>query len=353
MKRAELCDVIVIGAGLVGTLIARRLAEENQRVTILEATDTIGGSSIRSTGVALLGTPELYPTLVDRWGEDLATQIWMLTKKNLEVLSRTAQDLGIQVSKVGSFRVTDQGDEATYFQKAATMLNQIGIEVALEDATDEGFLVGLRTSDDLAFNPEAMVQALIDHPNIDIHTRTEVQRIKYHPEGLAIWARKYYNRAKTVILASGAHAVHLHHELSKFIHPKLTQAIECEVTSVAKPPLILQGNADGPIIAKSSATTLRMVTWTDTYETGWQKLAQAAASLWRDAPIRERWSGWTAQSEDNLPIIGEISEHPGIYTVNGLGAWGLSWAFIAADLLVDLILHDKRPSCLDISRFYM
>ncbi len=352
MKRAKLCDVIIVGAGLVGTLIARRLAEENQRVTILEATDTIGGNSITSTGVALLGTPELYPTLVNRWGEGLAAKIWLLTKKNLEILSRTAQDLDIPISKVGSFRVTGQGDEATRFQKAATMLSQIGIEVALEDATEEGFLVGLRTRDDLAFDTEALVKAVIDHPNIDVHTCTEVQKLKHHPEGTAIWARKYYNRAQTVILTGGAYTLHLHQELRAFVHPLLTQAIECEATSISNLPLILQDNAAGHVIAKSAATKLRMITWADAYETGWQMLAQAAASLCHTAPIRERWSGWTAQSEDNLPIIGEISGRPGVYTVNGLGPWGLSWAFVAANLLADLILQDKSPTHLGIDRIY-
>jgi tRNA 5-methylaminomethyl-2-thiouridine biosynthesis bifunctional protein len=357
MKSVKVGDVVVVGAGLAGTLIARRLAEENQRVTVLEATDTIGGNSIRSIGVALLGTPEPYPVLADRLGEDLAAQVWMLTQKNLEALRRTAQNIGVQVSKVGSFRLTDRSDEALLLQKAATMLNEIGIDATLEDATDKGFLVGLRTAEDLAFNPKELVESLIDHPNIDVHTGTEVQRLMHQSETLraddvAIWAHKYYSRAETVILASGAYTLHRHQELGRFMHPQLIQAIDCDAMSTSTLPLILPGDAHNQVIAKNSATTLRMVTWAETHKQGWRILTQAAESLCRNASLRGRWSGWTVQSEDRLPVIGEIPGLPGVYIVNGLGTWGLSWAFIAADLLVALILQDQQPSHLDLNRLY-
>jgi glycine/D-amino acid oxidase-like deaminating enzyme len=357
MKSAELCDVVVVGAGLAGTLIARRLAEENQRVIILEATDTIGGSSIKSTGVALLGTPELYPTLAERLGEDLAAQVWMLTQKNLESLRRTAQAMGVSVSKVGSLRLTDRDNEVTLFQKAAIMLNAIGVDIILEDAADEGFLVGLHTTDDLAFEPEALIQSLIDHPNIDVHTRTEVQKLTPRADDLAIWAHKYYHRAETVVLAGGAYTIHRHQELGKFMHPQLIQTIDCDPVSNVTLPLILPGNAHSQVIVKNTTTSLRMVTYADTQKEGWQRLTQTAVSMCRntqeqEALLRGRWSGWAAESEDALPLIGEVPGLPGVYTINGLGPWGLSWVFIAADLLVDLILKKKTPPLLDISRLY-
>jgi glycine/D-amino acid oxidase-like deaminating enzyme len=261
------------------------------------------------------------------------------------------------VSQVGSLRLTDRSNEATLFQKAATMLHAIDVDVTLEDAADQDFLVSLRTTDDLAFEPEALIQSLIDHPNIDVHTHTEVQKLTPHTDELAIWAHKYYHRAKTVVLAGGAYTISRHQELGKFMHPQLIQTVDCDAASSVTLPLILPGNAHSQVIAKNSTTSLRMVTCADTKKEGWQRLTQAAASMCRntqgqEALLRGRWSGWAAQSEDGLPVIGEVRGLPGVYTINGLGFWGLSWVFIAADLLVDLILNKKRPSHLDISRLY-
>ena len=93
-----LCDLVVVGAGLAGSLVARRMAEEGLRVVVLEARHEVGGISARGSGLALLGTPEPYTELVERVGREAAVQIWGLTQRNLALLHSQAEQLGEQFS---------------------------------------------------------------------------------------------------------------------------------------------------------------------------------------------------------------------------------------------------------------
>ena len=78
-------DVIVIGAGLAGALVARYLADGGMQIVVLEATASPGGSAKSKHIVALLGTPEPYSELESRWGRESALHIWDLTFENLHL----------------------------------------------------------------------------------------------------------------------------------------------------------------------------------------------------------------------------------------------------------------------------
>ena len=54
-KRADACDVVVVGAGLGGAAVAARLAREGFDTAVLEAQSVAGGATGRSAGMVLTG----------------------------------------------------------------------------------------------------------------------------------------------------------------------------------------------------------------------------------------------------------------------------------------------------------
>lgn len=341
-------DVVVIGAGLTGALIARKLAEAGQQVVILEATRAPGGTSVWGHGLALLGTPELYTTLEERYGAEMATRIWQLTRENLEYLVATADKLGIPTTQVGSYRLTNDSQAAQHLQLTAQQLTKLNIGATLEDATDDGFLVGLQLPEGIAFSPQALITALLEHPNINLQLDTEVQQIKQRDNRLAIWAYKHYNLAKAIVLTGGAYALQLNPLLSEIISPLPVQMVKCDARPTLDKPVILE---DGHVVAYEQAGAWQMVSWAKTSEQGWQYLTQATEQLCPHATVLERRSGWVTYSKDSLPVVGEIPDIPGFYIISGLGPWGTNWAFVAVEQLIDLLLKDKDTGLLNISRF--
>ena len=177
-------DTVVVGAGFTGALVAHHLAKASQNVVVLEAKSMPGGTTSKGVGIAFLGTPEPYAALQARLGADEGRQVWKLTRRNLDSLNKTLEEVHQQATPVGSLRVAADTAEATVLQESATLLRQdlyaaeMDDEVGEANLRDYGYQTGLRTAEDLAFDPEALTAALLDHANITVEYETEVQAIR-------------------------------------------------------------------------------------------------------------------------------------------------------------------------------
>lgn len=353
MSTNDIYDAVVVGAGLIGALIAHHLAAASLNVAVLEAKETPGGVANKGIGLSLLGTPDPYAALQERIETDTARRIWELTHQNLDLLAATANMMSQIVTPTGSLRIADG---ANILQQSVTLLKQDLYNVDLEDVTEPAPLTGLKTNDDLSFDPMALINALLDHPNITVECEAEVQTFKPSTEQplgetpiLTVWAHKHYIWTKNVILANGAYAVHLSHSLSDLISPLAMHAVDLR-TEIALPiPLVLK---NGQVVVKAlDENTWRMVGWTDDNEDVLALLTEVVEQLCPGAPVTARHAWWVARSRDGLPVVGQLPDSPNVYAASGLGPWGLSWAFVTADRLISQLIHGEDPGLLRIGRF--
>ncbi len=133
MPTSSQYDVIVVGAGLAGALVARYLAEGGMEVVVLEATPTAGGAARSKQSISLVGTPEPYSALESRWGRETALQIWDLTYENLGLLDACMKVTGYETHRSGSLRPASSTDELESWKDSVTLLQDQGYDIALED----------------------------------------------------------------------------------------------------------------------------------------------------------------------------------------------------------------------------
>jgi glycine/D-amino acid oxidase-like deaminating enzyme len=76
-----------------------------------------------------------------------------------------------------------------------------------------------------------------------------------------------------------------------------------------------------------------------------RKLARRLAALWPPAKIdiEFRWSGTFDTTTDGLPLIGAVPGCKGIYAAYGYGGNGITFSFLAAELIGDLIAGSTSP----------
>ena len=75
-------------------------------------------------------------------------------------------------------------------------------------------------------------------------------------------------------------------------------------------------------------------------------LAPQPAGLWSGGSGEvsvSRSSGVMGLAPDGLPLVGVLPDLPRAYFAVGLGGRGLAWAFVVAERLVELMLHDADP----------
>jgi len=349
-------DVVVVGGGLAGALVARRSADAERRVVVLESRQAPGGMAAYISGIALIGTPEPYSVLFERLGEEAARRIWELTQENVDLLKRMLLMFGQKCEITGSARFTDQVAAAEQWQKSLDLLESDGYDVSLEDASEWGYIAALHTQSDVTFDPLALVQTLLDHPNITLETEAEVQAIKpaaaVTADGdplLTIWAHKHYLWARNGVIAGGAFAAQFVPEMRDLLHPLYMYTVDLRKPLSLPLPLVLE---NGQVVITEQGDNWRMVATAETEANALSLVGKVAQTLCPNAAIVARRSGWVAQSQDGLPLVGTLARCPGAYILNGLGPWGLSWAFIAAECLVRQILEGgPLPDALSLARF--
>ncbi len=80
-------------------------------------------------------------------------------------------------------------------------------------------------------------------------------------------------------------------------------------------------------------------------------LTDKLAALWpaADTDIEFRWAGTFDTTRDGLPLIGPVPGLKGIYAAYGYGGNGITFSFLAAQLIGDLIAGSSSPLLSDFS----
>jgi len=80
-------------------------------------------------------------------------------------------------------------------------------------------------------------------------------------------------------------------------------------------------------------------------------LARKLAALWpvADVEIEFRWSGTFDTTRDGLPLIGPVPNAKGIYAAYGYGGNGITFSFLAAQLIGDLIAGSSSQLLTDFA----
>jgi glycine/D-amino acid oxidase-like deaminating enzyme len=343
-------DVIVIGAGLAGALVARYLADGGMQIVVLEATASPGGSAKSKHIVALLGTPEPYSELESRWGRESALHIWDLTFENLHLLNNCLGQQGREFQQTGSIRPTTRSDEIQLWQDSVHLLQDQAYDIELEGTSAYNYEALMCTYDDVIFDGKNLAKNLLDHPNIITEYGIEVNDIKPRKSGdLAIWGYRRYLWGDRVVLANGIHAIRFQDGLNSILKPAYIHTIDAHNVPSLKHPMIIER---GSVNIIPSGDIWHITGWGNTEEDVLNNIIAIARNYCPEANVQIRNSGWVAQSHDAVPVIGALPNHPNVYTINGLGPFGASWVFVAARQLADYIMNNNQPRFLDISRVY-
>src|SRR5580658_5008673 len=76
-------DVAVVGGGFCGLSAAWALAKRGERVAVLEAEDLGWGASCRNGGMVLTGLKLPVPTLIARYGREVARRMYATSLESI------------------------------------------------------------------------------------------------------------------------------------------------------------------------------------------------------------------------------------------------------------------------------
>ncbi len=365
-RAVDACDVVVVGAGIVGVATAARLAQEGLHVAILEARTVASGATGRNAGMVLTGLAEHYSRAVEAYGRERAREAWALTAENRERLIETAQRLGVPVERTGSLLLAVRQPEVETLQATAALLQEDGFRAVFEptDPLGRGFLAGLHQPDDAVVDPVALTERLLEESGVPCHTNTEVYRLEKEGADVRVWARRRTVRAAAVVLAVNAYAP----LLDRYFVGKITPTRGQVLSTAPLPKTVLEV----PCYADYGYEYFRQLETGEFLLGGWrqhykdqekgyadevtdqvqQGLEHFLARYFPDVreKVTHRWSGVMGFSPDGLPLIGSLPHLPQVYFAVGFTGHGLGWCFVAAERVTRLLLHGEQPGLLSARR---
>lgn len=358
-RRVDACEVVVVGAGLVGALVATRLTKEGFDTAVLEARRVAGGATGRSLGMVLVGLPCDYGWAVSVYGRQRAREIWALTVGGLDRLVEAAERLDVPIQRTGCLALAVEDAEADALWESAKLLREDGFDVSysLTDPLNRGFEAALHQYSGAMVNAALLTRALLTADDVTVHDETEVYALEPTGDDIRVWARGRMVLCSAVVLAVNGYAALVHPYLAENVAPVRG------VVFAARPTegVLLEQ----PCTASRGRDFLRPLPDGRLLVGSWRRRdSLTRRDRPKDAPNTfvsryfpevdlnrvDRWSEVMGFTADGLPLVGKLPGLPQVYFAGGFGGRGLSWAFVVAERLVDAMLHGRDLGLLSVQR---
>jgi glycine/D-amino acid oxidase-like deaminating enzyme len=351
-------DVLVVGAGISGALIADALVTAGKSVAVLDRRGPLQGSTSASTALLQFEIDTPLSTLGRKIGREKAARAWWRSADGVEHLRARVLDLGLDCDFEERCSVYLPGDllDMAGLKHEAELRRAAGLRSAMIGRKELKTLTGIaRPGAILSYgtaevNPVKLTAGLWRAAiarGVKIYAPVEVDDVACFRDHVRVKTKGGRAiRAGAVVFATG-------YELAKFIKPKGYKIAStwayatriqkenlwpsrCLIWEAADPYLYARTDAAGRIIVggedeefADEPTRNRLLP--EKIAAIEKKLAKLMPKV--DATPAYAWCGSFGGSPTGLPLIGPVPRHANCYAVLGFGGNGITFSAIAAQML--------------------
>ena len=369
LRRSTRADVVIVGAGISGALIAQALTEVGIRPLIIDRRRcALLGSTAASTALLQFELDTPLTALGASIGRNIAAKVWLASAGAVNNLRTASHRLGVHahLTTRPSLYLAGTRLNASGLRREVSARQKIGLPSEFLDARalrkhfDIERPAALLSHGNAEANPVQLAAGFLNaairsgarlyapHEIVDLHSSKRGSTLMT-AEGLEISARH-------VILSTG-------YELANIVPPGDSQVISTWALATRPQPRALWPQR--ALIWEASEPYLYARTTPDGRVICGGQDAQFSDSARRDALIPAktkqielqlgrlfpnldphaavRWAGSFGASSNGMPTIGEIPGHPRCYAVMGFGGNGITFSMLAANLLKAAITGQKDP----------
>ena len=368
LKRDLETDVLIVGAGVSGALIAYALARDGHRVAVVDRRGLLRGSTPASTALLLFEIDVPLIHLKHKLGARPAEQAWLRSKGALDALYELTRRVRINAAMSLHPSVYLAGNilDARGLAQEAQARERIGLPSRYLDRRALRARFGLSRSaaivsdNNVATDPRALASGFLRRarqlgPRLFApHEIVDIQSGKR--AALAVTKDRFTIESRQIVLCSGyempkivpaeGHSIESTWVIATKPQPKQLWPEECFIWEASDPYLYLRATIDGRIIcggedeefADETRRDAQLDRKTKTLE---KKLALMLPKV--DSHAQFAWTASFGQSKTGLPSIGPIPGHPRCYAVLGYGGNGITYSMLAAQLISASIGGRRDP----------
>jgi glycine/D-amino acid oxidase-like deaminating enzyme len=367
------CDALIVGAGITGSLVAERLTRQGLNVVIIDRELPGHGSTAASTSMLLWEIDRSLSELTQAYGFERASRAYRASLAAVTGLKSLVLQLGIGCD----MRDKDSlylaaGDTSAELREEHQLRQRAGLP---GDFLDHGMLLdtfgiaraGAIVSPGAAdADPLQLARGLLrlavsrgarlfeaDASEFDVAARSVGVQLKNGHE----------IEARFVVLATGYVMPDIVHSTVHAVSSSWAIATPPQPQNIWKDAALIWENSKDYLYARTTRAGRIIIGGEDSdadidpeirdrlipEKSG--KLAQKLAALWpvANTGIEFRWSGTFDTTRDGLPLIGPVPGLKGVYAAYGYGGNGITFSFMAAQLIGDLIAGGTSPLLRDFA----
>ncbi len=353
-------DVCVVGGGIAGCSAALHLAEQGQRVVLLEAEQVGWGASGRSGAQAIFGVAAGQDRLEALVGARDARAIWDISLEGLDLMRELQRRHGIDCDAVaGQLHVAikpRQVDELAQWHeqlhqdlgyRSPQLLDQAAVR---QQVASERYRAGLYDPNSGHINPLKYVCGLAEAAErlgVQIHEDSRALRWHSAAQGLRVETAQGQVSCRQVLLAGNAWLGNTAPALARRIMGVGTYIIATEPLGEARATALLPGNAAVTDInwvldyfRRSADHRLLFggrVSYSgldpfNTAEATRQRMLRVFPSL-HDVRVTHAWGGYVDITLNRAPDFGRLERD--VYYLQGFSGHGIALTGIAGKLVAE------------------
>lgn len=336
-------DVIVVGAGMAGILIAYFLQKRGKEVLILEAAEVASGQTKGTTAKITSQHDLKYSKLVKQIGRKQAELYAKANEKVIEEYEILIREQGIECDfkKAPAYLYTEQQKKVLINEADAA--KALGINAFFTTKTELPFVVtgAVCFQNQAQFSPLEFIKHLA--PQLHILERTKVMSIKKHK----VYTNNSIYQAKKIVVAThypmknvpGFYWIRQHQERSYVLALTGCEKMEGMYKGIDTNGLSFRQAGECLLLGGGSHRTGKMKPGG-----AYEFLERAKEKYFPNAEIVARWSAQDCMTHDGIPFIGKYSIFtPNLYVATGFQKWGMSSSMVAAMILRDELCGIKSP----------
>lgn len=362
-------DVAIIGAGVIGSAIARELSKYNVKACVIEREeDVCCGTSKANSAIIHAGFDAKPQTLKARFNV-----------RGNEMMDELSRDLDIPFKRNGSLVVRTKDQDPMGLVELLEKAKANGVPrvrildrdelIAMEPNLSDDVVEALHAPTGAIVCPFHMTIAFAENAyenGVEFFLNTKVEKLEKIPGGYKLSTNKQVIETKVVVNAAGVYADELNNMVSnrklhitarKGEYMLLDKAAGCHVNqTIFQLPgkmgkgVLVSPTVHGNLIVGPTACDIEDKEGTNTTQKYLDSIGPAAALSVKNLPLRQvitSFAGLRAHEADDDFVIGEAPDAEGFFNAAGIESPGLSSApaigeFLAGQIAEKLSLSKKE-----------
>ncbi|WP_172276745.1 NAD(P)/FAD-dependent oxidoreductase [Chryseobacterium sp. LAM-KRS1] len=375
LKSDEECDVLIIGGGITGSLIAHQMVKDGYRTILIDKREICNGSTSATTSMLQYEIDIPLFKLIDQIGEKGAVESYKACSDAIDIIEQLTKELK---SKAGfkrkrSLYYASRKKDVPWLQQEFEARKKYGFEVEWLDSEEiqkefgfQNIFGGIVSKQGASVDAFKLAHELLEFNHkkgLLVFDKTEMKAAKsYRGYNLVSTANGPQIKAKKIIYCIGYESKSLIKE--NFVDLKSTYALVSEIDDDKFKNIssTLVWNTDEPYMYMRTTDDGRLLIGggdEDFYDAKKRdelldkKEKQILKTLKKIRPDYHFytdfvWAGTFGETKDGLPYIGEHEKFNNSYFVLGFGGNGITFSVTGMEMTSLFMKNKKHP----LSRYF-